>query len=57
MVSKAYGNPDIYIGLERFANNKGEDQPAHPCSLISTFVLRLLEGIISKLATSYVSLF
>ena len=26
-------------------NNKGADQPAHPCSLISAFVIRLLESI------------
>ena len=35
-----------------FANNKGADQPAHPRSLISAFVIRLLEKIISKLATT-----
>ena len=33
-----------------FANNKGADQPAHPGSLINTYVIRLLEGIISRLA-------
>ena len=36
--------------LWRFANNKGADQPAHPRSLISDFVIHLLESIISKLA-------
>ena len=35
-----------------FANNKGADQPAHPRRLISAFVIRVLESIISKLATS-----
>ena len=35
-----------------FANNKSPDQPAHPRSLISAFVIRFLESIISKLATS-----
>ena len=34
-----------------FANNKGRDQPARPCSLIGTFVI-YVESIISKLATS-----
>ena len=29
------------------ANNKGADQPAHPCSLISTFVAHCLDSIIS----------
>ena len=40
-----------------FENNKGADQPAHPCRLISTFVSRLLEIIISGFATSEISLF
>ena len=35
-------------------NNKGADQPAHPCSIDSAFVIRLLEMIISRLATSEV---
>ena len=35
----------------RFWNNKGADQPAHLRSLISAFVIPLLECIISKLAT------
>ena len=35
----------------RLANNKGADQPADPRSLISAFVIRLLESMISKLAT------
>ena len=40
-----------------FANNKGEDQPAHSRSLISAFVIRLLESIISKLAASEILIF
>ena len=28
-----------------YANNKGADQPAHPRSLISTFVVRCLDSI------------
>ena len=40
-----------------FANNKGADQPAHLRSLISTFVIHLLESIISKLAMSEISIF
>ena len=35
-----------------FGNNKGADKPAHSRSLISAFVIRLLESIISELATS-----
>ena len=43
--------------LRGFANNKGADQPAHPCSLISAFVFRPLESIISRLAKSENSIF
>ena len=43
--------------LRRFANNKGADQPAHLRSLISAFVIRLLESIIYSLATSEISIF
>ena len=38
-----------------FANSKGADQHAHPRSLISIFVNRLLESIISRLAVYYYS--
>ena len=37
--------------LRGFAKNTGADQPAHPRSLISAFVIRFLESIIGKLAT------
>ena len=40
-----------------FANNKDADQPAHLRSLIRAFVFRILESIISKLATSKISIF
>ena len=33
--------------LMPYANNKGADQPAHPRSLISAFVVRCLDSIIS----------
>ena len=53
-----------YMGLNMrkpvfggFANNKDADQPAHPCSLISGFVIRFLESIICKLATGEISIF
>ena len=39
------------------ANNTGADQPAHPRSLISAFVIRVLKSTISKLATSEISFF
>ena len=37
--------------------NKGADQPAHLRRLISAFVIHLLESIISKLASSKISIF
>ena len=40
-----------------FPNSKVADQPAHLHSLISAFVIHLLESIISKLATSEISRF
>ena len=40
-----------------FANNKSADKPADPHSLISTFVIHLLESIISKFAKSEFSIF
>ena len=43
--------------LRWFANNKGTDQHVHPRSLISAFVVCLLESIIFKLATSKISIF
>ena len=43
--------------LPWFANNTGADQPAHPRSLISAFGILFLESIISRLATSEISIF
>ena len=43
--------------LRWFENNKGAAQPAHPRSLISAFINHLLESIISKLASSGISIF
>ena len=44
-------------GVGGVGNIKGADQPAHPRSLISAFVIRSLKSIISKLATSEILLF
>ena len=52
-----YGPQREKTCLQGFANNKGADQPAHPHSLISTFVICLLESTISRLATSEFSNF
>ena len=38
-----------------YTNNKGADQPAHPHSLISTFVVRYLDSIISLVSISEIS--
>ena len=38
-------------------NNKVSDQPVHPLSLISIFVIHSLESKISKLATLKISTF
>ena len=40
-----------------FCDNKGADQPAHPRSLISAFVIHVLESKISRLAISEISMF
>ena len=40
-----------------YANNKGADQPAHLRSLISTFVVRSLDSIISLVSRSKISRF
>ena len=39
------------------ANNKGADQTAHPLNLISAFVIRYLESIITKLTMCKISRF
>ena len=46
------GPGDAKIFLVPYANNKGAYQPAHPCSLISTFVVRCLDSMICILALS-----
>ena len=38
-----------------YANNKGADQPVHPPSLISTFVVRNLDNMVSTLAKAKIS--
>ena len=39
------------------ANNKGADQPAHPHSLISAFVIHYLESKVASLLTCKISIF
>ena len=38
-----------------YANNKDADQPAHPCSLISVFIVRCLDSIIPLVSMSKIS--
>ena len=41
--------------LMPYANNKGADQPAHPRSLISAFVVRCLDSLIFPVSISEIS--
>ena len=43
--------------LRGVANNTGANQPAHPRSLISVYVIRFLESTICKFATGEISIF
>ena len=45
------------LASKKHANNKVTDQSAHPRSLISAIVVRLLESIKSKLVTSKILMF
>ena len=56
-ISTLFGPRREKTCLWKFANNKGAYQPAYPCSLISVFVISLLESIISRLATSEILIF
>ena len=52
LIFLSYGPPREKTCLRGVANSTGADQPAHPRSLISAFVIRDLESTIYKLATS-----
>ena len=54
---RLYGLRHEKTCLRGFANNTGADQPAHPPILISAFVIHYLESIISRRATSEISIF
>ena len=49
------GHAKMY--LMPYVNNKGANQPAHPRSLISTFVVRCLDSMICIFAICKVSRF
>ena len=57
MLACLYGPQSEETCLLGFESNKGTDQPVHPHSLISAFVIHLLESIISILATTEISNF
>ena len=52
-----YGTQCMKISFRGVANNKDVDQPGYSGSLIIAFVIHLLESIISRLATSKISIF
>ena len=54
---RLYGPRRVKPCHRGFANNTGAYQPALPRKLISTFVIRLLESIISRLAAGHISIF
>ena len=41
--------------LMSYANNKGADQPAHPRSLISAFIVRCLDSVMSLVSVTKIS--
>ena len=41
--------------LMQYANNKGADQPAHPRSLISAFVVHCLDSVMSLVSVTKIS--
>ena len=41
--------------LMPYTNNKGADQPAHPCSLISAFVVHCLDSIVPLVSIPEIS--
>ena len=41
--------------LMSYANSKGADQPAHPHSLISAFVVRCLDSVMSLVSVTKIS--
>ena len=56
-ISIKIGPGHVKMCLMPYANNKGADQPAHPHSLISIFVVHCLDSMICILAISKVSRF
>ena len=49
------GSGHAKMCLMPYANNKGADQPVHPRSLISTFLVRCLDSIMALFSISEIS--
>ena len=54
--SEAYGPRREKTCLRGFTNNTGADQPAHPRSLISAFVIRFSESTICTIAAGEITI-
>ena len=52
ILKRIHGPGHAKMCLMSYANNKGADQPAHPHSLISTFIVRCLDSMICILLYS-----
>ena len=50
-----HGPHHAKTSLMPYANNKGTDQPVHPRSLISTFVVRCLDSVMPLVSISKIS--
>ena len=50
----SFGPGHVKTCLMSYANSKGADQPAHPRSLISTFIVRCLDSTMCILAIAKV---
>ena len=46
----SFGNLDLDARkpVSELVNNKGAGQPAHPCRLLNTFAIRLLESVMQN---------
>ena len=56
-VTITYGTRREKPCLRGFGNNNSADQPAHPRSLISAFVILFLKSVVSELAIGEISIF
>ena len=57
MITSIFGPQQKKTYLRGFANNTSADQPVHPRSLISAFVIRFLKSTIFDLESGKISIF